>query len=122
MTHDKQQDPAWYTDNHSTLVAERTVNQKTIKIYCVGEMRIVNQDTGAVIRYSTDLEGAGFHTDEDLDRIGEDGHPWEWVNNSWFELFYEDQSTDLIAHSLGDALDLASEELSRMWLVGEDNP
>lgn len=121
MTDDKRQDPAWYTDNHATLVAEPTMDQKTIKVYCVGEMRIVNKETGAVVRYSTDLEDAGFYTDEDLDRIGEDGDPWEWVNNSWFELFYDDKPTDLIAHSLGDALDLAHKELSTVWLLGEDD-
>jgi GMP synthase-like glutamine amidotransferase len=111
-----RQDPAWFTSSSPTWVADVNHDGRTVNIYCVGQMRLAHLPSGSVLRNADDLAEFGITNDEELAKT--DGSPdlWEWINNSWFELFEGEDSTGVVAHSLKDAVDLARHELTEVRL------
>ena len=95
-------DPAFYVWDASAhqLVARVAYKDRTISVYCDGELRLhvweskEARDAKAdykVIRYSDRLAEAGIETDEQLQKAI-DEERIEVENNSWFDLYADDFS------------------------------
>jgi hypothetical protein len=96
-----RKDAAWYCEGTgATLVAVVQGGGRTISVYCAGQMRILNNETGEYLRTASDLAAACFTEDAELNLIDEGYGPYEWVNNVWFELDENDRSLDVHAHEL----------------------
>lgn len=98
-------DPAFYVWDAQAhqLVATITANDREIRVFCDGEMRLnlweskearERGDDPEVIRYCDRLMRAGIDTDEKLQEADDAGRI-EWINNAWFDLYaYGDGITD----------------------------
>lgn len=90
-----RRDPAFYVNDEQAheLVAVITSDEREIRVYCDGEMRInvwdskkarkANEQPSEVIRYVSDLVSIA-NTDKELNDL--EGRI-EWVNNAWFDLY-----------------------------------
>jgi|AntAceMinimDraft_6_1070360.scaffolds.fasta_scaffold48746_3 hypothetical protein len=92
-----QQDAAFYT--HGTGVQDVWLGDDgESRFYVVrnGEMRIHAKKTvdgeETIIRYSDQLEEFGVKTDEQLHNLTENGELFNWINNSWFEVWDRENS------------------------------
>lgn len=105
-----RQDSAFYTWYDGQQVARLTYNGKSYVVECVGQMRIHYNDE--VIRYCDDLIRAGFTNDSELYQLEDKGG--EWINNSWFEIWDEnnEEFTEAIYHSPKDAI-----EATAKWIT-----
>jgi hypothetical protein len=74
-------DPAFYTWDSPEWVATVHLDEKSLEIWSVGEMKIYLENE-EIIRYSDDLISNGIDTDEKLFDIPSEA----WHNNSWLEL------------------------------------
>lgn len=81
---DSRCDPAFYTWDSPEWVATVRVDDKSLELWTVGEMRI-NMPNEDILRYADDLLHAGITTDEHLYAL-DDIYGDVWINNSWFEL------------------------------------
>jgi hypothetical protein len=89
----------WDANAHQ-LVAQVSCGDRTISVYCDGELRLhvweskeakeANADY-RVIRYSDRLAEAGIETDEQLQKAL-DEERIEFENNSWFDLYADDDA------------------------------
>ena len=131
--HEKQfcKDPSFYVwgDEHQHT-ATITVGDRTIKVFCDGEMRLnlwdsaeacQRRDEPQVIRYCDRLVSAGITTDKELSDAFDAGRI-EWVNNAWFDLYaygddIEDGWLDCVHHDLDEAILQAAEliENNEFW-------
>ena len=95
-------DPAFYVwdANAHQLVARVTYKDRTISVYCDGEMRLhvwdskqarIDNANYQVIRYSDRLAQAGIETDEQLQKAI-DEERIEFDNNAWFDLYADDDT------------------------------
>jgi hypothetical protein len=101
-------DAAWWCDGSGWAYVTTVVEGgRTINVYCSGQMRISNDETGATIRTASDLADHGFTEDMDLIRVDHERGPWRWVNNPWFELSEDDQEIGLVSHTIQDAIEQA---------------
>ncbi len=110
-----RQDPAWYVwdANCHQLVASVSKQDKTVHVYCDGEMRIHVWEDGSmkykdsqysVIRYCDQLEENGIKND--LDLIAAEPRI-DFLNNAWFDLygdFVDGEWFNCVNHSLDDAI------------------
>jgi hypothetical protein len=92
-----QQDAAFYT--HGAGVQDVWLGDDgESRFYVVrnGEMRIHAKKTvdgeETIIRYSDQLEEFGVKTDEQLHNLTENGELFNWINNSWFEVWDRENS------------------------------
>lgn len=69
------------THNH---VAKVSFKDKTIHIYCDGEMDFTHNEVR--VRNSSQLDDAGIYTDLDVKKIDQD----QWMNNPWFDAYLEE--------------------------------
>lgn len=112
-----QQDAAFYTDGAGVQDVWLGEDGKS-RFYVVrnGEMRIHAKKTvdGAetIIRYSDQLEEFGVKNDEDLNSWSENAELFNWVNNSWFEV-WDRENADYYSDVLED-LDSAIEYASAL--------
>lgn len=132
---EQRTDPAFYVygnANHNYVASVSYKNNPRINIYCDGEMRINlwdsveardrNEEPHVVVRYSDQLERAGITCDSELYQATE---RTEWINNTWFDLYSEDESIgdygwiNCVTHSLGDAISSAMNFLIEEY--GETN-
>jgi hypothetical protein len=116
---DEKIDSAWWClGNGSARVA--TVSQVgvagSVDVYCDGEMKLVNLENGESYYCASDLEAAGFSTDRQILV----GAMWEWVNNSWFDLYCEGEHLDAVTHELNDALAIATNYVKQEWQNAEE--
>jgi hypothetical protein len=84
-----RQDSAFYTySQDSEIVWSNDPNQR-FYVVRAGEMRIHAMKNGheVVIRYTDDLEDLGITNDEELGKWSAKEEMFEWVNNSWFEVY-----------------------------------
>ena len=102
-----RQDSAFYTDDNSpqTVWQDRAVDYYVVRN---GKMRIHarlnNESEPVVIRYSDQLISYGVDSDEKLAAL--EGNPdFDWVNNSWFEVWGVDNEEDI--DNVYDTLDEA---------------
>jgi len=118
-----------------TFVAEVTNGDRTIYVYCDGEMRInlweskeacLRGDDPEVIRYSDDLCNAGIDTDKKLSDAFEEGR-LEWINNAWFDLYADaegitDGWLNAVNHELNEAISQATGLIrdDQVWLDLKD--
>jgi hypothetical protein len=108
-TDNKAQDSAFYTDDTGSQVVWTHPNKHTY-IARVGEMRIHYTDANGdqhTLRYTSDLADLGITTDEALAEFTAKGEEvFDWVNNSWFEIFDDREEFDLgeVHHSLDEAI------------------
>ena len=129
-------DPAFYVWDAQAhqLVATITANDREIRVFCDGEMRLnlweskearERGDDPEVIRYCDRLMRAGIDTDEKLQEADDAGRI-EWINNSWFDLYTnnhnvgEDGWLDCVCDTLSDAIEQATLLLSEDEVWGED--
>jgi hypothetical protein len=102
--HEQQfcKDPAFYVwdANAHQLVAQVSCGDRTISVFCDGELRLhvwaskearIDNANYQVIRYSDRLAEAGIETDEQLQKAL-DEERIEFENNSWFDLYADDDS------------------------------
>lgn len=124
-------DAAFFVGDGHELVATVTdkTRDRTISVYCDGEMRIHLWETKEarergehheVIRYVDRLFEAGITNDELLAKADEEGR-LEWVNNTWFDL-YADAPNDsehgwlnAVNHDAVEAIEMAQA------LINEDD-
>lgn len=91
----------------------------------VGIMRITYTDPEGRNNYlstTEDLESIGIHTDADLAEYTKKGYEvFEWVNNSWFEIWDAQDSEYLgeVYHELDEAVERA-QHLYQIS-IGEEN-
>lgn len=100
-----QGDPAFYVWDAQAheLVATVKYDDREIRVYCDGEMRLhiweskearERGDSPEVVRYCDKLKENGINTDEDIIKADEEGRI-EWINNAWFDLYaYGEGITD----------------------------
>ena len=84
-----RQDSAFYTySQDSEIVWSNDPNQR-FYVVRAGEMRIHAMKNGhsVVIRYTDDLEDLGITNDEELGKWSAKEEMFEWINNSWFEVY-----------------------------------
>ena len=84
-----------------------------------GEMRIKAIDVRGnhrTIRYTSDLESYGIHTDAELYEASKDEETFYWDMNPWFEVMCE---TDEAYSDVFDDLDTAIAEAIRLRKEGE---
>lgn len=105
----QKQDSAWYTYG-TTQVVRVQYKENFYDVLCCGEMRI--EYNGNTIRYTDELLSAGITTDKKLFKLTE-ADEIEWINNSWFEVYKEDQDCDWYEpnHSVEEAIMYAVEIL-----------
>jgi hypothetical protein len=93
-------DPAFYAFSNHELVAKVSCGDRTISVYCDGELRLrvweskearIDNSNLEVIRYSDRLVSAGIDTDEKLQKAL-DEERIEYDNNPWFDLYANDES------------------------------
>jgi hypothetical protein len=124
-----RQDSAFYTySQDSEIVWSNDPNQR---FYVVrnGEMRIHAMKNGheVVIRYTDDLEDLGITNDEELGKWSAKEEMFEWVNNSWFEV-YDSLDPEYYSepiHSLDEAINFAKElstKYGKELPVGDGEP
>lgn len=126
---DGREDSCWYTFGHGhDAVVSVSRGDQTISIYADGEMDIrvyERQDNGfqevGRVRYFDQLSEYGITTDEDLwglnptddlpDTKGPNkaGYYFEFINNSWFDLYEgeDGEHLDAVSHTLSDAISQA---------------
>jgi hypothetical protein len=110
-----RRDAAWWTyGSSSTLVHTVYHEGRYADVRACGQMVIANVSSDDVITTEADLDAWGFATDAALDLIGQDGFPWEWRNNPWFEVFVDDESTGVIEHTVDDAINEAYRMLTEV--------
>lgn len=118
---ENQQDAAFHTwgpDNGNLAVV--TYKDRKLFIDCVGEMYLVMlnvspsgeiSESQDIIRYTDDLIAHGITTDEKLRWYTEitSNMGWEvWHNNSWFEVYSEDDDFGYdVHHEFYEAVDFA---------------
>ena len=109
------QDSAFYTySQDSEIVWSNDPNQR-FYVVRAGEMRIHAMKNGheVVIRYTDDLEDLGITNDKELGEWSAKEEMFEWVNNSWFDLYAEKRGwSDCVNHTLTDAIASATELLA----------
>lgn len=117
------QDSAFYT-NESGLetVWDKDPNNR-FYVVRVGEMRIHAMKNGheVVIRYTDDLEDLGITNDKELGEWSAKEEMFEWVNNSWFEV-YDANDTWYFSdplHSFDEAVKFALEMSKTFGKDGE---
>ena len=117
-----REDSAWYThsaDQHD-LVASVSNGERTVYIYADGEMRAhlaydpTDWSKGhEVIRYCD--QWGDIKNDTDIFEASESGR-LDWVNNSWFDLYNDNDfigyHLDSVQHTLSDAIESAHELLA----------
>jgi hypothetical protein len=101
-------DSAWWClGNGSARVAtvSKVGVEGSVDVYCDGEMKLVNLENGESYYCASDLEAAGLSTDKDILV----GSMWEWVNNSWFDVYDTEtgEHLDLVEDNIISALDSA---------------
>ena len=125
---DGRENSAWYTyQSQHDLVVTVSNGERSISVYADGEMRVnVRDDDGewdySVIRYCEEWAEHGINNDAEIFRASEAGRI-EWVNNSWFDLYADDQSVgdygwlDCVCDTLTDAIEQATALLSddELW-------
>lgn len=101
-------DPSFYTWGSHTPICTVDHNGVSITVACDGEMR-VSKD-GSIARYADALTYIGLNTDADIVR-SQQSDDYEWLNNSWFDLYNAeddfDGHLDCVCHSLTDAIEQA---------------
>jgi hypothetical protein len=106
-----KQDSAWYTNGYgTTLVAKVQYKKYSYDVLCCGDMRV--HYNGNIIRYVENLYENGIKNDKDLTKLEDHNNPnVEWINNSWFEVYAEDQDWDWSepCHSVEQAINYAIE-------------
>lgn len=121
-----REDAVWYSHSadHHDIVATVTNGERSIHIYADGEVRahLAYDPTDwkkghHVIRYCDQWGQYDINNDFDIYKMSEAGS-LDWVNNSWFELYAENQGWwECAQHSLSDAIQSAMELLadSEAW-------
>jgi len=127
---DGREDSTWYTyQSQHDLVVTVSNGERSISVYADGEMRVHIEQDGdvVVVRYCDGFSGLGINNDADIFEASESGR-LEWVNNSWFDLYADDQSVgdfgwlDCVQHRLTDAIEQATALLSdeELWKGEEE--
>lgn len=128
---DKREDSCWYTFSgfgHDLVVTVRR-GERAVSVYADGEMniRVYEKTEGKLvelgrIRHCDDLTDFDITTDSDLwglphvdgymDMNGpnKNGHYFEFVHNSWFDLYAgeDGEHLDAVCHELSDAISQAT--------------
>jgi len=116
-----RRDPAFYVADASAheLVATVTSDDRTICVYCDGEMRVhvwntkkareANEAPDHIVRYCGDFIDIGIDTDKKLVKNDE---RMEWGNNAWFDLYAYGEGIDdgwlnCVHHDLMEAVEQA---------------
>ena len=125
MSEETRNDSAFYTYSPDSEIAWQDFENECIYyVRRVGEMRIHATDKESirwVIRYTDDLEEFGITNDRELAEWSMKGDDvFEWINNSWFEVFsnndpnfWEDNSIDNLAEAISHAKKLDKKERER---------
>ena len=110
-------DASFYVLGHGhDQVASVTYGDRTIHIYCDGEMRYrkwtsieakTNGEDPTVIRYADRLIESGINNDEQLYKAI-DIELIEMDNNPWFDLYDDDEHLDCVCDTLESAVTAAS--------------
>lgn len=84
-----RQDSAFYTNESGVETVWDNDPHNRFYVVRNGEMRIHAMKNGhsVVIRYTDDLEDLGITNDEELGKWSAKEEMFEWVNNSWFEVY-----------------------------------
>ena len=113
-----REDSAWYTyQSEHDLVVTVSNGERSISVYADGEMRVIVRGEDSIIRYCDEWTEYGINNDADIFQASEDGRI-EWVNNSWFDLYANDDNVgdqgwlDCVHHSLTEAIEQAIALLS----------
>ena len=126
---DGREDSAWYTyQSEHDLVVTVSNGERSISVYADGEMRVIVRDEDSIIRYFEDWAEHGIKNDAEIFEASESGRI-EWVNNSWFDLYADDQSVgdygwlDCVCDTLTDAIQQAIALLSddELWNSDDDD-
>ena len=101
------QDAVWF-QNDMNPVATVVHNGKEASIFVTGQVRILIGDSQ--YRNVADIIDLGITNDEALEAAEQSGDV-EFYNNNWFEIFdpASDDVTGLIAHTISDAVEKATE-------------
>jgi hypothetical protein len=121
-----REDSAWYSHSadHHDIVASVSNGERTVHIYADGEQRVhlaYNprdwSEGHEVIRYCDQWAQYDLKSDYEIFEATESGR-LDWINNSWFDLYADDQGwADSVQHTLSDAIESAVELLtdSKAW-------
>ena len=121
-----REDSVWYSHSadHHDIIATVSNGERSIHIYADGEVRVHLAYDPAdwkkghdVIRYYDQWKQYGIKNDIDIFQMSENGSI-EWINNSWFDLYADNQGwADCVNHTLSDAILSATELLtdSEAW-------
>lgn len=125
MSEETRNDSAFYTCNPDSEIAWQDFENECIYyVRRVGEMRIHATDKESirwVIRCTDDLEEFGITNDRELAEWSmKGGDVFEWIYNSWFEVFsnndpnfWEDNVIDNLAEAISHAKKLDKKERER---------
>lgn len=104
-------DPAFYTyyGTH-TLVCTVHHNNRSVEVAVDGEMRVYDNESGEEARNADYLSVLGLHTDDDI-VASQSGDKYQWLNNTWFDLYdaneMNDGHLDCVHFSLSEAIEQA---------------
>ena len=141
---DKREDSCWYTfSGHGhDLVVTVSRGERAISVYSDGEMDIRAyikngdkfEEVGSV-RSCEELADYGVVTDDDLwglnhvdgeyDMSGpnKSGYYFQFVHNSWFDLYTEESDSLAVCHTLSHAIEVATnivnDDEDELWKTNE---
>lgn len=101
-----QNDPSWYTETGHDWVCTVSDGTDTIHIFCDGILLIEDTQTLKQIKGLSDLYEAGVFNDEQLYYDSSSGK-LNWLHNSWFDLYNEEEWLDCVEYDLQEAIDVA---------------
>jgi hypothetical protein len=124
-----RQDSAFYTNQAGVETVWDYLPSPRFYVVRNGEMRIhaIKNGHEVVIRYTDDLEDLGITNDEELGKWSAKEEMFEWVNNSWFEV-YDSLDPEYYSepiHSLDEAINFAKELFTKYGKelpVGDGEP